>query len=86
MRVRAHLLDIVKISSVTALELGESLRIKVIVEEGDLAMSGDKDTAFSPPRHLGDEVRWAGELDVDIHSLFERPYPLEHTTRFWIEA
>jgi hypothetical protein len=56
---------------VASFDLGESLGIGIVVEDGELPVSFDEDGALLPTRECGDEVVRGGQFDVQFERALE---------------
>ena len=61
------------------LDLGERLRVEVVVKEGDPPFLLDEEAPLAPSGQLRNEVRRTGQFDVDAQALLERRERAEQT-------
>src|SRR5262249_34663678 len=66
-----HLLDVLEILLFAAFDLGEGLRVEIVVVGGEPSPPADERTPVLPARELGNEVRRRDDLDVDGEGLLE---------------
>src|SRR5947207_9470809 len=64
----AHVLEV---SGVAAFDLGQRLRVKVVVMERELPLLRDERAAPLPARKLRDEIGGTGEFDVELQGFLE---------------
>jgi hypothetical protein len=67
------------------LELGERLRVRIEVVEGEPSSLLGRQAAFFPASRQGDEVAGGGEFDVDLQFVLEAGDGAEHGVLLWDE-
>src|SRR5688572_18401574 len=80
-----HRLHVRQVAGVTAFELGQSLRVGIVVKEVDVADAFDVRAPVAPARKRGDELIRRSELDVDIEVVLDRGNALEDAVGLRIE-
>jgi hypothetical protein len=66
-----HEADVGSVLRVSALDLGQRLRVEVVVVEGDLPFAGDEYAALLPAGESRQEVCGRDQLDVQLQLALE---------------